>query len=362
LYGCLEIIAKDNFGMDKLPFPLSALTHPPENRLCSEINEFIRQCDKVDLGDDTDAQIIKLIHHLKLNPPIESYENPQLTNHELTIKECNFKSHIFWFGIDLPGSKYNLFGNLQYFSSFFIDMFFGNLTEFMDHLKSLCKQEIQTKLSKREGYCCFSPIFAPILGLNIKDLKEKAGFSAYEKMTFSSMYSGCNENRHAKILEKLINYGANVNAHDIHGYTPLHYAVLYVNHDMVTILLENGANPNAECVSGNRPLNILMRSRSEEEMRLIDILLQYDAQLINKYTANELRSTVEQFGRLDLAINVRNTHPREKNECERCVKPAPRSCASCGLVYYCTPACQKMDWKFHKVTCRLKKERMKEVD
>ena len=229
----------------------------------------------------------------------------------------------------------------------------------MDHLKSLCKQEIHTKLSKREGYCCFSPIFAPILGLNIKDLKGKAGFTAYEKMTFSSMYSGCNENRHAKILEKLVNYGANVNAHDIHGYTPLHYAVLYVNHDMVAILLENGANPNAECVSGNTPLNILRYLRSEEEMRLIDILLQYGAQLINKYTANELRSTVEQFGRLDLAINVRNSHPREKNECERCVKPAPRSC---GLVYYCTPACQKMDWKFHKVTCRLKKERMKDVD
>jgi hypothetical protein len=42
---------------------------------------------------------------------------------------------------------------------------------------------------------------------------------------------------------------------------------------------------------------------------------------------------------------------KERNECENCLQYAENRCKGCRLVYYCSPACQKLDWKDHKVIC-----------
>ena len=98
-------------------------------------------------------------------------------------------------------------------------------------------------------------------------------------------------------------------------------------------------------------------------MKIIDILIQYNARLTNKKEINMLRTSVETHGTKDLAIKVREAHPRDKEECEKCSKPAPKKCSSCNRVHYCTPVCQKQDWKFHKITCQRKHEKqINEVD
>ena len=357
LYKRIEIIAKYMMGLDEVPFSLSDLEHPPENIQCGEVNSFILQCLKVVAGDKSDAEAIKLIKFLKDNHPRESFENPKMPNREATKDEKQLMQHIFEFGIDLPGSKYNPFGHLQYYSSFFIDMFFGNYTEFHDHIERLSKDELQKDIKKREGYCQYSPVFAPILGLKLVALEFNTFFTCKQKQDIRKMYSGNNENKHLEILKKLIEFGADVNAQDINGYTPLHYALLPdcykdLAFNTATVLLKHGANPNLESRDGSKILTNFSIQFNAAKMEFIDILIQHDAKLTEKKHANDLRTSVETYGSKELAVKVREAHPRGKEECEKCLKPAPRKCGACGLVYYCTPACQKLDWKFHKVSCK----------
>jgi hypothetical protein len=39
------------------------------------------------------------------------------------------------------------------------------------------------------------------------------------------------------------------------------------------------------------------------------------------------------------------------NQCAVCSKPG-KLCASCENIHYCSPECQKIDWKVHKLLCR----------
>ena len=55
-----------------------------------------------------------------------------------------------------------------------------------------------------------------------------------------------------ELLEKLVELGADVNVHDLVGYTPLHHCFVGVQKElnvyslkMARILLKNGANVNA---------------------------------------------------------------------------------------------------------------------
>ena len=349
--------------LDRVPFPLSALEHPPGNNPNPEILEFMEKCIKIVTGDNSDDDAIKLIKLLKENPPEESYENPKLSDSKPNQDEINLIQQIFYQGIDLPGSIHNPFGHLQYFSSFFFDIFFGNYTEFKDHIKNLSKEELDMAMKKREGYCQYGPIFATILGLRMVDIENNTEFTSEQVREIRTMYSGCNEHKHLEIMNELIRLGADVNAHDINGFTPLHYAVLHRNEGMVTVLLKHGANPNSESRNGWRPLFLLKLASMEDSMKIIDILIQYNARLTNKEDINILRTSVETHGTKDLAIKVREAHPRDKEECEKCSKPAPKKCSSCKRVHYCTPDCQKQDWKFHKITCQKKHdEQTNEVD
>ena len=331
LYIKLKLVAKYKLGLDGLPFSLLALEHPPGANACKEIMKFLAQCNKAVVGNKSrDDDAINLVKFLKDNPPEESYENPRLSDSQPTQDEKDFIWRIFCRGIDLPGSWHNPFGHLQYFSSFFIDMFFGNYTEFNDHIKTLSKEELDKAMNKREGYCQYSPIFAPILGLNMVDIESNRWFTSEQVQEIRTMYSGCNEHKHLEILKKLIRLGADVNAHDINGLTPLHYAVLHCNEGMVTVLLKHGANPNAECRTNYTPLSILSDGFSESCMKFIDILIQHNARLTNKEHINNLRNLVETYGTKDLAIRVREAHPRDKEECEKCAKPTTKKCGACS--------------------------------
>ena len=363
LYIKLQIIAKYKLGLDGIPFSFSDLEHPPSVDAIKEILEFVDKCRRAVNGDNSGDAAIKLIKYLKDNPPEESYENPRLSDSQPTQDEKNLIIQIFSHGIDLPGSMHNPFGHLQYFSSFFIDMFFGNYTEFNDHIKNLSKEELNMAMKKREGYCQYSPIFAPILGLRMVNIERNVNFTSEQVREIRTMYSGCNEHKHLEIMNELIRLGADVNAHDIYGFTPLHYAVLHCNEVMVTVLLEDGANPNSNSRIDYMPLSSLRYCLSESEMKFIGILIQHNARLTDTGQINELRTSVETYGSKDLAIRVREAHPRDKEECEKCAKPTTKKCGACGKAYYCTPACQKLDWKFHKITCQKKKEKQRnEVD
>jgi hypothetical protein len=356
LYSKLENIGKSKMGLDKLSYPLSALEQPSHDMgVISDITSFIVKCLMFYKDTDAEAEIIQLVKYLKKTPPRVTYKNPELAAN-LTRLERNIGLHIFAHGIDLPGCKDNTLGS-GYFSNFFIDIFFGNYTEFIEHIDSLSKSQLRKTLKRREGYCQFSPVFAPILGLKMVNLESILYIASSIKQKIRDMYHGHNENKHFEILEKLLELGADANAHDIYGLTPLHYAVKEHNDPCITVLLKYGADPNAVSLTDHKPLSLLMPFKTKEEvslvrMRRVALLIDHNAKPLDKYEANRFRSGAESFGQLAFAVKVREAFPRDKNECEKCEKPSWNRCKACGLTFYCSPACQKQDWKFHKITCR----------
>ena len=146
-----------------------------------------------------------------------------------------------------------------------------------------------------------------------------------------------------------------LNAQNIYGYTPLFYALLHVTDErMAVLLLKYGADPNHVNRRGERPLTLVHRCNNYEYKpfrNIVDILIEHNGRLNDKKHEHVLRSKVEQYGDKDFVARIRKAMPREENKCEKCLKSAVKKCASCCLVFYCSQTCQKLDWKFHKVSC-----------
>ena len=55
-----------------------------------------------------------------------------------------------------------------------------------------------------------------------------------------------NRIQNEKVVQMLINNGANVNAQSYDGYTPFHWICLFYENDIISIFLKKGANPFIE--------------------------------------------------------------------------------------------------------------------
>ena len=166
-------------------------------------------------GANKAAQLIK---ELRENPPKESFENPVI--HQCALPKEYIAMISMIQNVDLPGSKYNPVG-MGYYSQLFFHMFFGNYSDFNKHIKKLSEQELKQTLNKREGYPQFSPLFAPIIGRRMLYIEAIEWLTEQNIRDIRIMYHGCNENKHVKIIEKLLKLGADPNAHDLIGNTPL---------------------------------------------------------------------------------------------------------------------------------------------
>jgi ankyrin repeat protein len=72
------------------------------------------------------------------------------------------------------------------------------------------------------------------------------------------------------IAQLLINNGANVNAQNKDGNTPLHKASEHGNTEVAKLLIENGANVNAQDKNGLTPLHVAIRYFTEIALLLIN--------------------------------------------------------------------------------------------
>ena len=78
-----------------------------------------------------------------------------------------------------------------------------------------------------------------------------------------------NPTKGKKVAKQLIKEGADVNARNIFGSTPLHHAVKHDKINVVKFLRDNGANENIADDSGTTPLSL---ARKKGSMDIVNIM------------------------------------------------------------------------------------------
>lgn len=74
------------------------------------------------------------------------------------------------------------------------------------------------------------------------------------------------------MIELLLQYGANVNALDLKGRTPLHHCVLKGRHSLAKLLLSRGAVPHAVDEDGKTPLQYAVDSGTTDDEEILVLL------------------------------------------------------------------------------------------
>ncbi len=136
--------------------------------------------------------------------------------------------------------------------------------------------------------------------------------------------------RDNEIAKMLIDNGANINAMDKYGNTPLHMAVFKSNDssdEMCQFLIENGANVNKNNSLGETPLHMAahVTKYHEVNINIVNVLLQNGADV----------NAIDKKGQTPLDIAIKNEHADKavktlrkhggKTSKELGIKPAPAS-------------------------------------
>jgi ankyrin repeat protein len=148
---------------------------------------------------------------------------------------------------------------------------------------------------------------------------------------------------HTNVVRALVQLGANLDVAAASGDTALMLASTGGHVASVMVLLEAGALVAlARAHDGVTALHLAATHRHTTVMHLLTDCGASCALVIDTATSEERRAQLLQQS------------PRKCVTCAKSLKPAQvKMCAGCKLVPYCSPECQRTDWKRHKQTCKL---------
>eukprot|EP00088_Acartia_fossae_P012865 TRINITY_DN1665_c0_g1_i1.p1 TRINITY_DN1665_c0_g1~~TRINITY_DN1665_c0_g1_i1.p1 ORF type:complete len:484 (-),score=131.38 TRINITY_DN1665_c0_g1_i1:879-2330(-) len=350
-------------GGGQLPFSLNELiSDHPNHPGVKALVKANREAPKIIDGILKDLQSGK-------TAPLVSYEEPDQS--PLTGYDAQIMREKWSCGMDMPGGTARTQG-LKHFSKWYLAIFLGNFDEFMNIVDRLSPEELKQQLKKREGVLQLSAIFLPVIGARVLGRKQ---ISYTEMNWLRSEYGSGSDGMHLEILDKLIDLGADVNVHDLAGYTPLHHCLTAscndMTYEMAEKLLEKGkANPNLVNRFGAPPLSECIMSNN---LKHVQLLMEYNADPyikdndgcspsdmgIRSPTVNRLLKTADK--RFVKAERDAAKEEHQLKKCGRCSKDASKRCTGCYLVWYCNADCQKSDWDVHKTTCKKIRKEFQEV-
>ena len=226
----------------------------------------------------------------------------------------------------------------------------GDYDTMLEHIKEA--STVKTLLEQRETLLNRSALFHVIQGANGKD--------RFDCVNDGDNYLAC--------LTKLLDLGANVNALDFFGFTPLFYCGKMesnvVTVEMAAILLRHGANINTQNRFGETVLELPVCYKNYECIKLLldygaDPTIQdhlgcsvegshpYDKDLRNLFAAARMKRTKSMR---ELAKNKAGGSLHKCKVCNICTGTV--RCTGCYMVRYCGRKCQLSDWKQHKSECK----------
>ena len=236
-------------------------------------------------------------------------------------------------------------------------LFSGEYQDLLDILKHRSDKDIQMLLKKREHFASLSALFHLVNGASRLNF---SNITMIGLMKITDDYKGC--------LEHLISLGADVNARDMAGFTPLHYCVKRDANDitltLAEVLLKAGADVNVRNRTGLTPLAQAVHYYKYD---FIQLLLDHGADPhIGEYSKNFTPSDVARtFPRIQemfsKASKRHQKNEREKiketegiNNCQVCKKleDGNKRCSGCYMIFYCGRECQVKDWDNHKEDCK----------
>ena len=101
----------------------------------------------------------------------------------------------------------------------------------------------------------------------------------------------CYSKPKVELIQFYIDNGVDVNAQDIYGMTPLHYALRSKNAEAAIALLKAGANPNLPNQDGLIPLSMI--GYIPERLDVLELMLQKEANV--HYLVNEDETILESY-------------------------------------------------------------------
>ena len=100
-----------------------------------------------------------------------------------------------------------------------------------------------------------------------------ANVNAKDAMGYTPLFYAA-QNGREDVADLLISAGADVNVKDRTGNTPLHYAAVGGHYDVCELLLEEGANPNAKNLMGGTAMAM---AKGQGHHEIVELLSEYES-------------------------------------------------------------------------------------
>lgn len=175
---------------------------------------------------------------------------------------------------------------------------------------------------------------------------------------------------HVPVMEVLLSHGARHDLRNVLGQAPLHQAVVFGHKDAVNCLLNHGADVNFGDDRGFTPLNFAAQLNQYEIAKLlvrrganIQQADHYGLTPLHTATSRGYNTMVDYLIKKGANFDCQGDAMGKACKCCGATNVPLQLCSGCRVVWYCSPECQKKDWKEggenrHKVQCpRIKEQR-----
>jgi len=250
----------------------------------------------------------------------------------------------------------------RHLSPWLLDIYLGNFDNFMQHVNSLSAEDLDRQLKKRETMLHTGGIFHVVIGArNI--------FEGSPLLEETVQHRGLPGMNHIRIFEKLLQLGAEVNVHDFAGYTPLHHCLTSAGNEttfaMAKVLLGKGANPNAQNRFGCTPLvesvmthnkefvSLLVKNGADPHIKDFEGISAFD---VGKHFPG-IQKLMKKADRKIIQEERKEAKKETLQRCSGCDNAGKKRCTGCFLEWYCSVECQQGDWKNHKSACKERKSK-----